>query len=406
MNASSYRQHPTALFLFVLLGFFCGVFPAMAEPTDPGGGIGGTGITGFGVVQKFGSIFVNGREYFIDGNTRITRDGAPSNEKALRLGDVVNVQGRIDAVSGRSTASHIDSELAVQGAVERVDPASGTLTVLGQVVYVVPDTLGDSLRDKPLLPRIRRGERVAVSGLARSGGSWTATRIARLAPGDAHFLLRGRVQGVDRAHGQVTVGGQVLTLPAGMRFAPPATGDVVRVSGHYEEAALRLESVQADRPALGPVGRTVEISGYVQRRPRAGALVSNNVVLRYSNASAFIGGSAADLRANVPVAVRGQLRPDGSVAISTIRVDAEPMRVTLQGFEAHTPRKRGERQPPGNGSGGNAQPEKSGTEPPGLEKREVDRPDNKPEIEKPQIERPEIDRPEIERPEIEKPSGD
>jgi hypothetical protein len=214
------------------------------------------------------------------------------------------------------------------------------------------------------------------------------------------------VQGVDRARGQFTVGGQVLTLPAGTRFAPPAIGDVVRVSGRYEEAALRLESVEPGRPALGPVGRTVEISGYVQRRSGAGVLVSNNVVLRYSNASAFIGGSAADLRANVPVAVRGQLRADGSVAISAIRVDAEPMHVTLPGFEARTPRERGERQSPGNGPGGNAQPEQSGTEPPGLEKREVDRPDNKPEIETPQMERPEIDRPEIERPEIEKPSGD
>ena len=86
-------------FTIALLIFLYGVDFATAESTDPGGGIGGTGITGFGVVQKFVSIFVNGREYILDDNTRVTRDGVSVDEKTLHLGDVVSIDGRIDAAA-------------------------------------------------------------------------------------------------------------------------------------------------------------------------------------------------------------------------------------------------------------------------------------------------------------------
>ena len=397
------RRHTTRL-LVMLLVFISGVKTVLAESTDPGGGIGGTGITGFGVVQKFGSIFVNGREYFLDGNTRITRDGVPVAEKTLRLGDVVSVQGRIDPATGRGLAAEVNSELALQGAVEKVDAASGTLTVLGQTVRVTPATLGDDGGNAPLA-RIRPGEHIAVSGFARSRGSWLATRIEPVAAGNTSFVLSGEVQGIDRAHGRLRVAGQELiavpgTLPAGL-----AVGHSVRVQGVYDKSALNLEGVADARPMLGPSGRVVEMSGYVQIQPGTGRLVSNGVVLTYSDASIFIGGTAADLRADLPVAVRGELQADGSVAAQSILIDVDPMRVTLPEPAAQAPRAGGDERRAGRDAAEKSDRERPDAGQPGAEKSEIDRPD-KPEVEKPEVERPDIERPIIDHPEIEKPGPD
>ena len=390
------------------VGFFLLREFRLGEPTDPGGGIGGTGITGFGVVQKFGSIFVNGREYFLDGNTRITRDGVSAGEKMLQLGDVVSVEGRIDTASGRSIAVHVNSELALQGAIEKMDAASGTLTVLGQTVYVTPNTLGDGPKNVLRLAQMHRGARVAVSGLIRSGGSWTATRIVPVAADETRFVLRGKVQNIDQVRGRLRVAGRELTAPAGKLPAQLGVGDVVRVDGRYAKAAFLLERIKSDRPMPGPTGRVMEMSGYVQTRPHAGELVSNDIVLRYSDASTFIGGTAADLRENVPVAIRGELQADGSVAVRAILVNVEPMRVTLPEPEVRAPRASGDEGRASNGVAEKPAREKPETAHTDAEKREVVRPDEpgmeKPNVEKPEIERPEIERPAIERPEIEKPN--
>ncbi|MBI3778809.1 MAG: hypothetical protein HY274_07855 [Gammaproteobacteria bacterium] len=340
MNITSSGRHAIiARFLAALMSFISFAHSAQADPTDPGGGIGGTGITGFGVVQKFGSIFVNGREYFLDNRTHVTREDALSDEKMLRLGDVVRVEGRIDPSSGKSMAISVDSHVALQGRVEKVDVTSGTVTMLGQTVRVTSATLGDTPENGALLlTRLHSGTRIAVSGFARSDGSWTATRIDPIVVDDSRFVLRGAVQTTDPGRGQFRIGGQLLTMPAGLLSAQPKMGDVVRIIGHYGDAALQIESVKSDRLMIGAVGQAVEMGGYIQAQPGAGKLVSNGIELKYSDASAFIGGTVADLHKDIPVAVRGELQADGTVFVRALLINVEPMRVSLPELDRRTPR--------------------------------------------------------------------
>lgn len=374
------------------------VFTARAESTDPGGGIGGTGISGYGVVQKFGSIFVNGREFFLDNSTRVTRDGAASDEKALRIGDVVRVEGHVDPSSGKSRALRVDRRVALRGRIEAVNAAAGTVTVLDQTVHVTSATVGHANeRGALLLGKLRPHTPIAVSGFVRSDGSWVATRISALAADDSRFVLHGVAQTIDAEHGRFSLGGQILALPPTLR-APLRLGDTVRVAGHYVGAALRVESVERDRPIKSTVGQTVEMGGYLQTRTSTGNLVSNGIVLKYSSASAFIGGTAADLHKDVPIAVRGELQSDGSVAVREILVNVEPMRAALPEFDGAA--QRPER-------GGHAASETREHDKPELGKseaaeRELDRPD-KPGLEYPHVEKPEIEHPFIERPEVERP---
>ncbi len=385
------RTHPTVRLFAALLVLLGGAGPVSAQVTDPGGGIGGTGITGFGVVQKFGSIFVNGREFFFDKATRVTRDGLAIDRKALQLGDVVNVQGRLDPASGRSIAAQVDAELALQGTVQELDAESGTLTVLGQTVHVTHSTLGPGLDQTPLLAQLRRGELVAISGLPRAGGSWSATRIAPAAAGEARFVLRGDVQTIDRELGRLTVAGQELIAPSGVLPAQLKVGNIVRVAGRYEESGLRAEGITAARLPLGPAGRVVEMSGYVQTPPAGGHLVSNGVVLSFSDASRVIGGIAAELKPDVPVAVRGTLQADGSIAVHKIQIDVDPMDVNLPAPEVQVP----------HAAIGPDPADRAGIEKPDDENPAID----KPEIEKPEIERPSIDLPDVQGPDIQMGPG-
>jgi hypothetical protein len=406
MSANSAGHHSFITRLTIaLLIFLHGADFVSAEATDPGGGIGGTGITGFGVVQKFGSIFVNGREYILDDNTRVTRDGVSVDKKTLHLGDVVSIDGRIDAVSGHSVAVRVDSETSLQGAVEKVDVSSGTLSVLNQVVRVTPTTLTDRPEEASLLAGIRLGERIMVSGLPRSDNSWTATRIAHLPADVSHFVLHGTVQRSEPERGRLRVSGQDLKIPSGKFPARLAPGDIVRVIGHYSNTTLQVEDVSIAQPKLGVTGQMVEMSGYIQAQPGSGQLVSNNVVLRYSDTSAFIGGTVADVRKDVPVLVRGEMRADGGMAVREILVNVEPMRATLPQLDMRPSHEgMGERRGE-HGASERPEREKPDLEKSGAARHEIHRPE-RPEVERPEIHRPEIERPSIELPKIEKPESE
>ena len=150
----------------------------------------------------------------------------------------------------------------------------------------------------------------------------------------------------------------------------------------------------------GPTGRVVEMSGYVQTAPAGGHLVSNGVVLSFSDASRVVGGTAADLKPDVPVAVRGTLQADGSIAVHKIQIDVDPMDVNLPAPEVQVPHAAIGREP-----AGRAGIEKPDDENPeighaGTEASRIDRQDGS------QAEMPAVDKPEIERPEIERPSID
>lgn len=316
--------------LFILGG---ALHAAMAAEPDPGGGIGGTGITGVGPVQRFGSIFVNGREFFIDEHTDISADGVSLSERDLRLGDVVVVQGRVDTASGRSQAVRIAVERALQGLVEKVDVEAGTFTVLGQVVRVTPHTFGQTPGQTPWrLSQVRVDEPVTVSGIVREDGSWTATRVSRPvspAAGAVSFVLHGTLRAVDQTHGTLTIGTQTLRIAS--THLPPnlVVGQSVRVTGRYLTGVPAIQDVRIERRDLGNAGSRVELAGYIQASSAPGRAVCNNTLLHYGADTQFTGGTTAQLTRGMPVVIQGTLRADGSITAERILLRVEFLRAEL-----------------------------------------------------------------------------
>ncbi len=340
-----------------------------ASASDPGseGGIGGTGINGFGVVQRFGSIFVNGREYLLNNATRYRVDGQPGTARNLRLGDVVLVQAQTDP-AGRMTATSVHVEVALAGRIEQVNARADNFTLLGQVIHVTAETRADGHGAPRLeLANLHVGDAVSVSALAQGAGHWVATCVSH---GQAtRFLMRGPVRAIDRTHRRLTIGTRTLAV-APTQLARLAVGERVRVAGRYVRGMPIVVRVQPITAEVGAAGTVVEMSGYVEARPSIDVLLANGVRLRYTAHTRLSGGTVADARLGMAIAVRGVTEPDGSVLVDQMVLGADPMRVDLP--QTWTPQ-------PGVG--------------------EDRAPRERPEIERPDIERPEIERPEIELPE-------
>jgi hypothetical protein len=92
-------------------------------------GIGGTGIVG--VIQRFGSIFVNGERIGYAPDVPVRIDGEAASVKALRIGHVARVVAQRQA-NGTLTTNRIDAVSEVVGPIESVK--GGEMTVLGQKV--------------------------------------------------------------------------------------------------------------------------------------------------------------------------------------------------------------------------------------------------------------------------------
>ncbi|MHB8346576.1 MAG: DUF5666 domain-containing protein [Acidiferrobacterales bacterium] len=343
-----------------------------ADATDPnsGGGIGGTGISSYGAIQRFGSIYVNGSEYFLTDKTFYRKDGQPATLHDLRLGDVTLVQAQTNP-AGRLTATSVHIRIALAGRIGQVNDHAGSFTLLGQVVQVTAETrTGGPGAPRLELAQLHAGDAVRISALARGKDRWVATRVVRGPAAD--FLLSATVRAIDRTQRRLTLGARTLATTG--TLVGLSIGESVRATGRYlggKPVVMRVQPLLA--PAGGP-GTKTEMSGYIEARPSATVLVVNGVRLRCTAQTRFIGGSAADAQPGTAIAVRGVTEPDGTVLANQMILRADPMRVGL---------------PPAIAPRSDAYT-RSG-------------PREKPEIERPDIERPEIERPEVERPQIEVP---
>ncbi|GEM_PF-1981924 len=370
---------------------------ALAGPLSlgaPGGGIGGTGITGFGPIQGFGSIFVNGREYFLGPRTRYTVDGHPAGRTALRVGDTVVVRGT--GAPGRRTgrAAAVAVRHPLVGPVQALAPDGRGIVVFGQRVRIPAGTPVASAGGDPVT--LRRGDWVAVSALGDGRGRWVATRVAvrhraGAAPAGVRAVLEGRVTAAGPG-GVLQVGAQPVRLRGGPM---PARGAAVRIVGRYRAGVIVAARALPERPDLGGRGRYVEMAGYPTMSAN-GTLHSNGVVLR--PVTRLAAPERAELHRDRPLVFAGRIGADGALDLLRVEPPRAPSRPHAErgGAEHGAQVERPE--------GAHTEGGKPEIERPEIRKPEIEPPEiQRPQIERPQIERPQIERPEIQHPEIEMP---
>ena len=160
------------------------------------GGIGGTGITAIGVIQRFGSIFVNGIEYRLRPGTRYFRDGHEASAQTLALGDRVFVTAH--GPLSRPSAATVRVQHTLIGPVTRA--WNGRLEVLG--IPIQPAR--GAIMPRGTMTTLHAGTWVAVSGLSRGGHAILATRIhirTRRSPLLVRGTVEAQIRGRIRIHG-------------------------------------------------------------------------------------------------------------------------------------------------------------------------------------------------------------
>jgi hypothetical protein len=275
-----------------------------------------------GPINGFGSVIVNGVHYSTSGAT-ITIDDQPGTESDLRVGQVVRVEGTLDASGTTGTAKKITYNDDVEGPVQSIDLAASRLIVLGQTVQVSAATsFGDSIVPRGL-DGLRTGDRVEVSGLVSSAGVIAATRIERKSA-SASVEAKGMASAVDTAARRLRINQLLVDYSSaqlsGFTSGQPANGDVVEANGPVNGSgvlvATRLEKRSSSLP--GTTEDKAELEGLVTRFASAADFDVAGQRVTTTAATQYEGGTAASLAADASVKVSGGFDSSGRIIAQKI----------------------------------------------------------------------------------------
>ncbi len=296
-----------------------------------GGGV-GTGGTGapaadsnvtVGTINGFGSVIVGGVRFDDTSASVLDDDGDTSGRSALRLGQVVEVRGSVDATGTTGVAQSIRQVSEVRGFIRGIDATGGAIEVGGTRVKVVAATALDGFAS---FGDFRVGDLVEVYGfLDRSTATVVATRVERNTPqsgaarikviviasnvdaGARRFDSSGTFPGVSR----LTIdyaGAELRGLPGGI-----TSGAIVRVLAAAPPAAGVLTATRVEAIGAIDVGSVswARIEGRITRYTSLSSFDVDGVTVNGSGAR-FVDGTAADL------ALGRQVRIVGRAASGTI----------------------------------------------------------------------------------------
>jgi hypothetical protein len=333
---SSLRRASGTALGFLFLASAAAVLPSCgggSSSSEAGGGIGGTGGS-VGAIAGFGSVVVNGVEFFTTPATAIEldgRSGGPELEGELRKGMYVRVRGTFAADGQTGTAERIVYEDAVEGVVESVDLPKNAFTVLSQPIVVDGTTVfeGTSGLDgaAPLAP----GDRVEVSGPATAEGVLQALRVERKLPGEPSELT-GRVTGLFA--GEFLINGLPILASGALVQGTLAEGALVEVrsaAGKDPQGRLPVERVRVIAEDKASEGERVEFEGLARETPQgSGAVLLFQVEgqpVRTTEETRFDSGASDDILPNTRLEAEGRM--SGGVLVAERIVFRRP-RVKLE----------------------------------------------------------------------------
>jgi len=301
-----------------------------------------------GVITAFGSVFVNGTEYAVDGSTNVVdgdSDDAPSSASMLQVGMTV------DVTASGTAATMVRFTSAVRGEVDAVDASQSTLTVLGQTVVITSGTSfagnttsGGATTAVTSLSNVNVGDYVVVygflectsatSGSTCSGGGTQVVASLVYEPGAADaYRTVGYAENVNASADTFTINGLTVSYttsganPTSCTPSPCAitAGEFLAVrSGtapSSSSGALTLAATRIEQSAFAPVlesGETASIQGPVNNiNTTADTFTLRGVSIDASGLAATVGM----LSDGQIVQVTGTVNADGSITATAITVE-------------------------------------------------------------------------------------
>ncbi len=339
-----------AILALLPLVFGCGGGGGGGGGGSADGGIGGTGFTSVGEIAAKGSIFVNGVEFETEG-ARLEIEGQDpvtlgADDSALKLGQVVLVDGAVNPDGFTGTAERIVFEDNLEGPVTSVSETNPglvkTLSVLGQTVVVEN---GATRLDGLSFDSLAVGQVLEVTGFEKVDGSLQAT-LVELKPAGGTFEIKGFIDSL--AGSTFTINGLNVDISVATVEGSLSAGVLVEVKGDtFDGSTLQASSVEVRVAGLGVEDLDeAEIEGFIVNlnTPTKTFTLSGQPV-SYAGA-AFEGGLETDLADDLRVEVEGTvaggiLQAEKVEFKETVRIEANVATIdvssgtlTLQGVAA------------------------------------------------------------------------
>ena len=264
-----------------------------------GGGIsnGGTSDPGVvvGPITGFGSIFVNGIEFDLNGSSITVNDQPNKGQTDLAIGQIVTVKGKINQSTGMGTADSVEYGNNLKGVVSGVDTASNTFTVIGQTVKVTGTTVFEGLAS---LADLKSTDYVEVSGFVDVTGIIEATRVEhQTIPGSSE--LKGTVSSLDISQQTFMIGTTKISYSLGVQVNGGTLADAacVEVKGTYSGTQLNASSIEVKSCGLSVSANVIgEIEGIITTSLSGSTFKIGTQTINITNTTQYnVSGTAASL---------------------------------------------------------------------------------------------------------------
>ncbi len=265
------------------------------------GGVGGTGI--FGRIDRFGSIWVNGREIFYDDNLPLTRSGAEAGPEKFAPGQMVAVVAEERDGAWQARSARIIDE--VIGPIEIAGEHS-MMVLDQQILFTEQTNTAEGLRET-----IEAGGMVAISGYRTPDGAIIATRID---PVGRHAELFVRGAAFNIAADSFSIGGLNISYEG----LAVSEGDVVAARGAMIGAQFTAYDVRKDSAFEGLGLENISYQGVAHTESDG----ENLRVGEYSAANASIVASSRDTGDYTLVVLEGGARPNSLALDRDVRASA------------------------------------------------------------------------------------
>ena len=243
---------------------------------------------------------------------------------AVRVGTVLAVHGQIDTAGARNVATRIEpranaARYVVRAPLSSYDRAAkrlslGSLNVNLADITTLPDTLANGA-----IVRLKLRTTAVL-------GTWTATELRQdnqPVPDRDNVEIEGRISAFTSAQRFSVDGSAVDATSATVSGGTPALGVRVEVEGRSSAGMIVARRVVVDAQEGGGA-QAIELEGRIALHdPALKTFVVRGITVSYAGTPAYVVGSAADIRNDRMVNVKGKLAADRS------RVDATVIHLEL-----------------------------------------------------------------------------
>lgn len=283
-------------------------------------GIQGSGrrLAAFGAITSTGDITVNGTTYE-SAHAHVSVNGHASDRSHLHVGDVVTIDGSIDAGGTSAIADQISYVADLRGVITSMQAEAQTFSVLGRTVRTSSETIAEGESGAG----IAVGQIVEVSGYPNAAGELVAARVT-VQSQESSAQMRGTVAALDQHAHTFLLGALLVDYEAASVTGALRNGATVVATGDSADGAQMLVAERVDMIApLGASGEKGDVAGIITSFSSAadfelsGQRISGDEKTKY-----VLRGGA--LGPDTIVHVKGRFRADGALLADKVeRVNLE-----------------------------------------------------------------------------------